>query len=214
VAQSHSNLRQFDENLSLDTCPQCGVARPLLPRIWQTFDQPGLDRNLKRSYALYVCTNCKELILTVAAGAYDPITDIWPEPQTLPSEIPPRAEKALADPIKTRTLAPSLSILACSRALDFMLREKNITGQSLNEQIESAGKQHILISGMIDWAHEIRLAANLERHPDQDDATPEEVQQCLDFAFAVAQNLFVLPAKVTLGKQRAKRGRSPPSTKP
>ena len=36
----------------------------------------------------------------------------------------------------------------------------------------------------------IRLAANKERHPDFDDATPEEAHQCVEFALALAQNLL------------------------
>jgi hypothetical protein len=54
------------------------------------------------------------------------------------------------------------------------------------------------------WAHEIRLAANDERHPDFDDATPDDAQQCVEFALALAQNLFVLPARITRGLDKAK----------
>jgi H2-forming N5,N10-methylenetetrahydromethanopterin dehydrogenase-like enzyme len=54
------------------------------------------------------------------------------------------------------------------------------------------------------WAHEIRLAANDERHPDLDDATTDDAQQCVEFALALGQNLFVLPARITRGLAKAR----------
>jgi hypothetical protein len=48
------------------------------------------------------------------------------------------------------------------------------------------------------------LAANKERHPDFDDATPEEAHQSVEFALALAQNLFVLPARVRRGLEKVR----------
>jgi hypothetical protein len=53
-------------------------------------------------------------------------------------------------------------------------------------------------------AHEIRLAANKERLPDFDDATPDQARQCVEFALALAQNLFVLPARIRRGQPNLK----------
>jgi hypothetical protein len=88
-----------------------------------------------------------------------------------------------------------------------MLDAKGIavgTGKKLYAKIEEAAAQQIIIPDMKTWAHEIRLAANDERHPDLDDATTDDAQQCVEFALALAQNLFVLPARITRGLDKAK----------
>jgi hypothetical protein len=48
------------------------------------------------------------------------------------------------------------------------------SGQSLHAKIEDSAAQQKIIPDMKTWAHEIRLAANKERHPDFDDATPDD----------------------------------------
>jgi hypothetical protein len=42
-------LQQASEHLELDPCPQCNIAKPLLTRIWQTFDDPHLAEVIKDS---------------------------------------------------------------------------------------------------------------------------------------------------------------------
>jgi hypothetical protein len=51
---------------------------------------------------------------------------------------------------------------------------------------------------MADWAHDIRLDSNDERHADLDasQATGDDAKRCLEFAEALADLLFVLPARV------------------
>jgi uncharacterized protein DUF4145 len=191
--------KQADIHLSLDVCPQCQITSPLLVRVWQSFEQPLQDK-VKSSYALYLCTRCQELVLTVSDDRYEEITLIWPKPITLPQEIPSRAKKALDEAIKTKGIAPSLSILSCSRSLEFMLRDKGAEGAKLFHLIKDAAQKHILVGGMKEWADEVRWFANDERHPDEGDATAEEAQLCIDFALAVAQNLFVLPARIVKGQ--------------
>ncbi len=85
-----------------------------------------------------------------------------------------------------------------------MLEAKGIKADSLFKQIKAAADQHIIIPEMVDWAHEIRLAANDERHPDEDDASAEDAAACVDFALALGEALFVLPARVTRGRKRAR----------
>jgi len=54
---------------------------------------------------------------------------------------------------------------------------------------------------MARWAHEVRLDANEPRHADETTPLPTEddARKCVDFALALAQFLFVLPAQVKRG---------------
>jgi hypothetical protein len=88
-----------------------------------------------------------------------------------------------------------------------MLDAKGIpldSDQSLLAKIEEAAAEQIIIPDMKTWPHEIGLAANKERHPDFDDATPDEAHQYVEFALALAQNLFVLPARITRGLDKVR----------
>ncbi|MNW06866.1 hypothetical protein D3C71_2033470 [compost metagenome] len=55
---------------------------------------------------------------------------------------------------------------------------------------------------MAAWAHEVRLDANDQRHDDEDGALPDEAdaRKSIEFATALAQFLFVLPARVARGR--------------
>jgi hypothetical protein len=55
---------------------------------------------------------------------------------------------------------------------------------------------------MAEWAHEIRLDANDQRHSDEGAALPDQsdAQRVIDFTLALAEFLFVLPARVARGR--------------
>jgi len=92
-------------------------------------------------------------------------------------------------------------------AVDAMLKERGYRDGNLYGRIQKAEAEGVLTKHMAEWAHDIRLDANDERHADHDASakTGEDAARCLEFADALADLLHVLPARVT----RAKR---PPGT--
>lgn len=92
-------------------------------------------------------------------------------------------------------------MLAAS-SIDSMLKEYGYKDGSLFNRIETAHCDGLLTSQMRDWAHEIRLSANEPRHADHDykGATAQDAAQAVRFAKALAEYLFVLPARVTKWK--------------
>ena len=95
-------------------------------------------------------------------------------------------------------------MLAAS-AVDAMLKHKGYKDGSLYQRIEDAAADHIITEDMATWAHQVRLDANDQRHADESAQFPttEEAQRSLDFAMALAEILFVLPARVTRGLQES-----------
>ena len=91
-------------------------------------------------------------------------------------------------------------MLAAS-AVDAMLKAKGYQDGSLYQRIEKAAAGHIITEDMATWAHQVRLDANDQRHADESAQFPttDEAQRSLDFAVALAEILFVLPARVTRG---------------
>lgn len=91
-------------------------------------------------------------------------------------------------------------MLAAS-SVDSMLKAKGLIDGSLYTRIDKAASDHLITPEMATWAHEVRLDANDQRHAD--DAAPlpthDQAQKCIDFALALGQFLFVLPAKIQRG---------------
>jgi hypothetical protein len=105
--------------------------------------------------------------------------------------------------------SPSVCIMAAASAVDAMLKERNYCAGGLYARIEQAVADHLLTEEMGQWAHNIRLDANDARHADFDVAMAEkrDAERAIEFAKALSQVLFVLPALV-------KRGIGPKPTPP
>ena len=90
-----------------------------------------------------------------------------------------------------------------SSAVDAMLKDKGHKDGSLSARIEAAAKAHLITEEMAAWAHEIRLDANDQRHADEAASLPSaaDAEKAIEFASALAQFLYVLPARVAKGRK-------------
>jgi hypothetical protein len=97
--------------------------------------------------------------------------------------------------------------MLCASSVDAMLKAKRYDDpkQSLYKRIEKASSDQLITEGMKDWAHEIRLDANDQRHADQGVTLPTtaDAQRNIEFAQALGQFLFALPARVAQGRAAA-----------
>ncbi|MCH8197809.1 MAG: DUF4145 domain-containing protein [Proteobacteria bacterium] len=128
------------------------------------------------------------------------ISELYPHASQIDAAIPGRpreflkqAQESLGQPIG--------SIVLSAGAIDSMLKERDLTEGSLYSRIDKAAEDHIITQDMATWAHQVRLDANDMRHADENTPLPElqDAQRCLEFAFALAEVLFALPARVTRG---------------
>lgn len=90
-------------------------------------------------------------------------------------------------------------MLAAS-AVDEMLRHLGFEGSSLFLRIGAAQAAGRMTNEMVAWAHQVRLDANDQRHP-KGGSLPSvsDAQHSVDFAMALAEYLYALPARVTRG---------------
>ena len=97
--------------------------------------------------------------------------------------------------------------MLCASSVDAMLKAKGLREGSLYSRIDQAAEQHLVTAGMAEWAHQVRLDANDQRHADENAPLPaqQDAKRCLEFALALAEFLFVLPAKVTRGIAETKK---------
>jgi len=130
---------------------------------------------------------------------------IFPAPQDVSEDIPERARAYLDQAINSLS-APAGAVMLAASAVDSMLKAKNLASGSLYARIDEAAKAHLITTEMAQWAHEVRLDANDQRHADDSAPLPDEAQakKCVDFAIALGQFMFVLPARVQRGIKSAK----------
>ncbi|MCD9047084.1 DUF4145 domain-containing protein [Alterluteimonas muca] len=98
--------------------------------------------------------------------------------------------------------APAGAVMLAASSVDAMLKSKGYTAGSLYTRIDQAATDHIITSDMAAWAHEVRLEANGQRHADDNAALPTsaDAERVIDFVRALAELMFVLPARVERGR--------------
>lgn len=185
--------------LDLNRCPHCGTAAPTLLQ-HTNFTTNNYRNNFQRFWALYICRSCGGVITASGAGANLPVEEMYPTSETLDESIPTRAKEYLQQAIDS-THAPAGAIMLAASSVDAMLKNKNLTEGSLYSRINTAVEQNLITQEMAEWAHEVRLDANDQRHSDENADLPTEpdVKKAIEFTKALAQFLFVLPSRVERG---------------
>ena len=189
--------------LPLDRCPHCNIARPRLGRQWgpaQSQDHAGSSR---RFWSTYCCDSCGGVVLVCSPGEQNAdITGFWPTSSAVAEAVPPRAKEFLAQAMSSLH-APAGAVMLTASAVDAMLKDKGYKDGSLNARIDLAAKDHLITAEMAAWAHEVRLEANDQRHADESASLPDaaDAKRVIEFANALAQFLYVLPARVERGRK-------------
>ena len=131
------------------------------------------------------------------------VLDYWPKKPAVPAELPERAAAYLSQALETSG-SPSASVIMSASAVDSMLKDKGLSEGTLFHRIETASQNHLITEEMAAWAHEIHLEANSQRHADDknDLPTTNDAHRMIDFAMALAQFMYVLPARVAKGRKQ------------
>lgn len=142
----------------------------------------------------------------VAWQANTQYCEIWPESNGLSDDIPAEPLDYLRQAAETLN-SPRASVVTSAGAVDAMLKARGLTDGTLYKRIDEAAATGILTADMAEWAHDVRLDANEQRHADLKAIPPtlEDAKRCLEFAKALSDILFVLPARVTRGKSVAQQ---------
>ena len=187
------------EQLEIPICPHCRINSPniILQQYHNTIAK--MD-NRKHFWGVYACQRCGAIVSAEAATSGGEVIGVYPSVKSINDNIPPKAKTFLEQAEATRH-APVAAVLVSGSAVDEMLKVKGYINGSLYSRIEKAAKDHLVTEEMATWAHEIRLDANDQRHADvnADLPTDADAEKCIEFAKALAEYLFVLPARVQRG---------------
>ena len=129
---------------------------------------------------------------------------MWPQAESVSDALPEKPKSFLSQALSSLN-APSGAIMLAASAIDAMLKDKGYKKGTLNTRIDEAATKHLITDEMALWAHEIRLDANDQRHADENAPLPTEAdaKKVIEFAKAMAEFLYVLPAMVTRGRKPA-----------
>lgn len=190
---------------TLPRCPHCGVDRPSLRFVFEL--QPQNFQGQHRHWRLYVCSRCAGIVSAEASAFDQYATSIYPSLREVSEDIPERARTYLSQAVESIS-APAGSVMLSASSVDAMLKAKALTSGSLYARIDEAARQNIITEEMAKWAHEVRLDANDQRHSDEQAPLPDlaQAEKCVEFATALAQFMFVLPARVRRGLASARPG--------
>ena len=204
--------------IGIERCPQCGVASPTLT--YQSFFTDPYDQaSIRPAWFIYRCESCGDLVAAKGEASITSLQSstvnylvnyttyaerIIPEPITIDSNLPERPRTYLSQALST-IHAPDGAVMLAGSAIDAMLKIKGLKDGSVYARIEKAVEDGILTKDMSKWAHAVRLESNKPRHADLDEphATKEQALLVLEFAKALGDFLFVLPARVAAGVKAA-----------
>ena len=164
----------------------------------------------KRFWRIYACSRCAMAVAAHASGWDKEILAMFPASQGVSDDVPQRAREYLEQAVNSLS-SPAGAVMLAASSVDAMLKAKGLTSGSLYTRIDSAAQQHLITAEMSQWAHDVRLDANDQRHADDQAPLPtvDQAKKCVEFATAFAQFLFVLPARVSRGIISAKAGSNP-----
>jgi len=193
-------MPNLSPQLVVDRCPHCSIANPNLHQNYRFSTQDHEAKN-QRFWCVYVCKKCGGVVTACARGGYgNPTVQIIPVIVGINEDIPAKAKNYLEQAVAS-IHAPSGAVMLSASSVDAMLKAKGYKDGSLYERIEKAVKKHLLTPQMADWAHEVRLDANDQRHADEKITDPSnaDAKKVVDFTKAIGEYLFVLPGRIKRG---------------
>jgi hypothetical protein len=192
-------MPQLQPQLVIQRCPHCKVDTPNLSEVWSTNTQNHSGVN-RRAWKVYVCSRCGGLVTASSISQGQEVTAYFPSVTSVDDSVPAKAREFLTQALNSLH-APAGAVMLTASAVDAMLKDIGYKDGSLYNRIKQASNDHLITSQMADWAHDIRLDANDQRHAEATSALPSDADasRCIDFAMALAQFLFVLPSRVKRG---------------
>ncbi len=192
-------MLSLGHQLELAHCPHCSVDRPLLLAQWQSHSTDYAHAN-PRYWRVYKCQRCGGMVMAAGLGFDFPVKEQYPASLQVASCIPDPARTLLQQAIASFH-APAGSVLLVESAVDAMLRERGYCEGSVYCRLGQASVEQVISAEMLTWARQIRLSPECAppshtpaRLPTRDDA-----RQAVELGLALAELLFVLPARALQG---------------
>lgn len=190
------SVLQYANYLELNKCPHCRIDKPnLTTRASFLTHEFGTSRQLY--WKVYACNRCGGAVTVSSYHNNGTVIEIFPNLTEVSTTIPSPAREYLLQAIDCLH-SPAGCVMLSASAIDAMLKNKSYKEGSLYARINKAAEDHLITKEMAEWAHDVRLDANDQRHADDGALliSIDDAQKCIHFALALSEFLFVLPARV------------------
>lgn len=196
-------MPKLEAILELSRCPHCSIDNPNLAQNKKLATTNHAGGN-QRYWRIYVCQRCGGAVIAAAYSKNGEVSEVHPQTREIPDPIPSPARDYLKQAKDSRH-APAGAVMLAASSVDAMLKAQGYSEGSLYSRIDQAVEEGLITSEMGRWAHDVRLDANEPRHADEDAPlpTPKAAAKAVDFAEALGEFLFVLPARVQRGIKEA-----------
>lgn len=196
-------MAELGAQLVLPRCPHCSVDQPSLHQVAR-FETRDFRGSSERVWACYECARCGGVTTASANKGYKAVQQMFPSGLEVDDALPERAKEYLEQSINSMN-APAGAVMLAASSVDAMLKEKGLADGSLYTRIKKAAENHLITDEMAEWAHDVRLDANDQRHSDMSAPlpNPDDARRVIDFVQALGLFLFVMPSRVRKGIQDA-----------
>lgn len=156
--------------------------------------------------SLLICSRCSQEIFCYQEGYQIDVTEfewsepsrLWPNPESyFDANIPDIVRTALYEArLCYKAQAYNACAVMCGKAIEGICRKYGIKRNlSLEKGLKKLAEMGVIDGKILKWGEEVRLQRNIGAHPSDENITPEDAQDLLDFAVAISEYVFVLSEK-------------------
>jgi len=158
-------------------------------------------------YALLKCSTCGDY--TLVGGFKIELPQIlrdfpvlYPNSKSLDSSVPEKIRKVYEEAAQIRLRAPNAYAGQVRKALEFLCKDQNASGNNLYKQINSLVEKGILPPTFAEMTTLIRLLGNLGVHATEDEVSAWDAMLIDEFFRSIIEYVYVAPSKINRLKLR------------
>jgi hypothetical protein len=197
-------------------CTTCNARTQLL--VDARHDVVPEEDGPKRFYELGHCAACSNPgIVQNDQGNYG----IWEEAQVFPvmsrgleGPLPKLVEVSYREAVKCSSAEAWLAtVVMVRRTLEAIGKEFKPEAKRLFDGLKAMKEKGIISDELLEWGHQLRFLGNIGAHPTEEEVSPEDGRDAMEFLEAIAETIYHLRPKFeAMRARRAKKEASSASS--
>lgn len=199
-------------------CPRCGNEAPM--RIVASFELSPREREQNsedtldggETWRLVVCPACKEVSVGLIRWVdFLDVEDefrmriVYPAWNRTLTGLPSKIDSAYNTALKVRSVDSNAFAVLLGRVLDMVCLDKQATGSTLYERLNSLAEKGAIPPRLADMAHQLRQLRNIGAHADLGELTPAEVPVLDSLCRAILEYVYTAPQLVEEVERRLQK---------
>jgi hypothetical protein len=199
-------------------CPRCGNEAPM--RVVASYEHCPRERylngcpNYGETWRLMICPACSEVNVGLVEWIHFDIEDevrirvVYPARNRTLIGLPPEIDRAYDTALKVRSVDGNAFAVLLGRVLDLICIDKQVSGSTLYERLNSLAGKGIVPPQLVAMAHQLRQLRNIGAHADLGELTPSEVPVLHGLCRAILEYVYIAPQLVEAVDKRLQQLKS------